>query len=63
MKTRRLFPLIASFTAGTFLHFLYNYIIISLTDGFILILPILWTSFLVVLSELNYLAQNGRGKA
>jgi RsiW-degrading membrane proteinase PrsW (M82 family) len=63
MKTRRLFPLIASFTAGTFLHFLYNYIIISLTAGFILILPILWTSFLVVLSELNYLAQNGRGKA
>jgi RsiW-degrading membrane proteinase PrsW (M82 family) len=59
VKTRRIFPLIVSFSSGTFLHFLYNYIIISLPPGFILVLPILWTVFLVVLSEINYLAQNG----
>ena len=59
VKTRRIFPLIVSFFSGTFLHFLYNYIIISLPPGFILVLPILWAVFLVVLSELNYLSQNG----
>jgi RsiW-degrading membrane proteinase PrsW (M82 family) len=59
VKTRRIFPLIVSFFSGTFLHFLYNYIIISLPSGFILVLPILWTFFLVVLSELNYLSKNG----
>jgi RsiW-degrading membrane proteinase PrsW (M82 family) len=58
VKTRRIFPLIVSFFSGTFLHFLYNYIIISLPPGFILVLPILWAVFLVVLNELNYLAQN-----
>jgi RsiW-degrading membrane proteinase PrsW (M82 family) len=59
MKTRRIFPFALSFFSGTFLHFLYNYIIIILPSGFILVLPILWAVFLVVLSELNYLAQNG----
>jgi RsiW-degrading membrane proteinase PrsW (M82 family) len=59
VKTRRIFPLIVSFFSGTFLHFLYNYIIISLPPGFILVLPILWAVFLVVLNELNYLSQNG----
>jgi protease PrsW len=59
VKTRRIFPLIVSFFSGTFLHFLYNYIIIILPPGFILVLPILWAVFLVVLNELNYLSQNG----
>jgi RsiW-degrading membrane proteinase PrsW (M82 family) len=59
IKTRRIFPFAISFLSGTLLHFLYNYLIISLPPGFILVLPILWTVFLVVLSELNYLAQNG----
>ena len=59
VKTRRIFPFALSFLSGTLLHFLYNYFIISLTPGFILVLPILWAVFLVVLSELNYLAQNG----
>jgi protease PrsW len=59
VKTRRIFPFALSFLSGTFLHFLYNYFIISLPPGFILVLPILWAVFLVVLSELNYLAQNG----
>ena len=59
VKTRRIFPLVVSFFSGTFLHFLYNYIIISLPPGFILVLPILWAVFLVVLNELNYLSQNG----
>jgi RsiW-degrading membrane proteinase PrsW (M82 family) len=58
VKTRRIFPLVVSFFSGTFLHFLYNYIIISLPPGFILVLPILWAVFLVVLNELNYLSQN-----
>jgi protease PrsW len=58
VKTRRIFPLIVSFFSGTFLHFLYNYIIIILPPGFILVLPILWAVFLVVLNELNYLSQN-----
>jgi RsiW-degrading membrane proteinase PrsW (M82 family) len=59
VKTRRIFPFALSFISGTFLHFLYNYLIISLPPGFILVLPILWTVFLVVLSELNYLSKNG----
>jgi RsiW-degrading membrane proteinase PrsW (M82 family) len=59
VKTRRIFPLIISFISATFLHFFYNYLIINLPPGFILILPILWSVFLVVLSELNYLTQNG----
>jgi RsiW-degrading membrane proteinase PrsW (M82 family) len=59
VKTRRIFPFVLSFISGTFLHFLYNYLIISLLPGFILVLPILWTVFLVVLSELNYLSKNG----
>ena len=59
IKTRRIFPFIFSLATGSFLHFLYNYLIISLPPGFILVLPILWTVFLVVLSELNYLAENG----
>jgi RsiW-degrading membrane proteinase PrsW (M82 family) len=58
IKTRRIFPFAISFLSGTLLHFLYNYLIISLTPGFILVLPILWAVFMVVLSELNYLAQN-----
>jgi len=58
VKTRRIFPLAISFISGTFLHFLHNYLIISLPPG-ILNLPILWTVFLVVLSELNYLTKNG----
>jgi RsiW-degrading membrane proteinase PrsW (M82 family) len=58
VKTRRIFPLALSFLSGTILHFLYNYIIISLPPGFILVLPILWTVFLVVLNELDYLAKN-----
>jgi len=59
MKTRRIFPFTVSFVSGTFLHFLYNYLIISLPPGFILVLPILWAVFLVVLNEINYLSQNG----
>jgi RsiW-degrading membrane proteinase PrsW (M82 family) len=59
VKTRRIFPFALSFLSGTLLHFLYNYFIISLPPGFILVLPILWAVFWVVLSELNYLAQNG----
>jgi len=58
VKTKRIFPFIISFLSGTLLHFLYNYLIISLPPGFILVLPILWATFLVVLSELNYLAKN-----
>jgi RsiW-degrading membrane proteinase PrsW (M82 family) len=65
VKTRRIFPLALSFLSGTFLHFLYNYFIISLLIIglppryiLVLLLPILWTTFLVVLSELNYLARN-----
>ena len=58
-KTRRLFPLLISFISSTFLHFLYNYLIINLLGGFILVLPILWITFLVVLNELNYLNKNG----
>jgi protease PrsW len=58
VKTRRIFPFSVSFISGTFLHFLYNYLIISLPPGFILVLPILWAVFLVVLSEINYLTQN-----
>jgi RsiW-degrading membrane proteinase PrsW (M82 family) len=58
VKTRRIFPFALSFLSGTILHFLYNYFIISLPPGFILVLPILWTVFLVVLNELDYLAQN-----
>jgi RsiW-degrading membrane proteinase PrsW (M82 family) len=58
--TRNLFALLISLTAGISLHFLYNYFIINLQ--ILLILPILFTSFMVVLSELNYLAYNGRGK-
>jgi len=58
VKTRRILPFVVSFFSGTFLHFLYNYLIISLPPGFILSLPILWAVFLVVLNELNYLAQN-----
>jgi RsiW-degrading membrane proteinase PrsW (M82 family) len=58
VKTRRFPPFVLSFLSGTILHFLYNYLIISLPPGFILVLPILWTVFLVVLSELNYLAKN-----
>jgi hypothetical protein len=59
VKTRRIFPFALSFFSGIILHFLYNYLIIILPPGFILVLPILWTVFLVVLSEINYLAQNG----
>ncbi|GIW67232.1 MAG: hypothetical protein KatS3mg096_100 [Candidatus Parcubacteria bacterium] len=59
IKTRRIFPFVFSFATGSFLHFFYNYLIISLPPGFILVLPILWTAFLVVLSKLNYLAENG----
>jgi RsiW-degrading membrane proteinase PrsW (M82 family) len=59
VKTRRIFPFAFSFFSGIILHFLYNYLIIILPPGFILVLPILWTVFLVVLSEINYLAKNG----
>ena len=59
VKTKRIFPFTLSFFSATILHFLYNYLIIILPPGFILVLPILWTVFLVVLSEINYLAQNG----
>jgi RsiW-degrading membrane proteinase PrsW (M82 family) len=58
VKTRRIFPFALSFLSGALLHFLYNYIIISLPPGFILVLPVLWTVFLVVLNELDYLAKN-----
>jgi RsiW-degrading membrane proteinase PrsW (M82 family) len=58
IKTRRYFPFALSVLSGIILHFLYNYIIISLPSGFILVLSILWISFLVVLSELNYLTKN-----
>ena len=59
IKTRRIFPFVFSLLAGTSLHFLYNYLIISLPPGFVLVLPILWLTVLVVLNELNYLAENG----
>jgi RsiW-degrading membrane proteinase PrsW (M82 family) len=58
VRTRNLLILLISFTAGVSLHFLYNYFIINLQ--LFLVLPILWTAFMVVLSELNYLAHNGR---
>lgn len=59
IKTRRILPFLISFFSGTLLHFIYNYLIISLLPGFILVLPILWTTFLVVLNEVNYLIKNG----
>jgi len=59
VKTRRIFPFALSFLSGITLHFLYNYLIISLAPGFILVLPILWVVFLVVLNELNYLTKDG----
>jgi len=58
VKTRRILPFLISFLAGTLLHFIYNYFIISLPPGFILVLPILWATFLVVLNEIDYLVKN-----
>lgn len=54
MKTRRTLPLAISFLSGVILHFLYNFVIIQAVT-FILIFPILWSTFLIVLSELDYL--------
>jgi len=58
ISLRRPLVFIISFIAGISLHFIYNYFIINLMYFFII--PILWTAFTVVLSELNYLAYNGR---
>jgi len=58
VMTRIFLVFAISFIAGIFLHFVYNYFIIYLS--FLWVLPILWTVFMVVLSELNYLAYNGR---
>ena len=55
-KTKRILPFVVSFLGATALHFLYNFVIISKVIGFILILPVLWSIFLLVLSELEYLA-------
>ncbi len=54
MKTKRMFPLFISFASGVILHFLYNFVIIT-TGGFILVFPFLWSVFLIVLSELDFL--------
>ena len=55
INTRRFFPFIFAFIASTILHFIHNFIIISLYGGFLLILPILWTIFTIVLSEIHLL--------
>jgi RsiW-degrading membrane proteinase PrsW (M82 family) len=61
VKSRRYLIFIISFVSGIILHFIYNYFIINLIYFFII--PILWTAFTVVLTELNYLTHNGsRGK-
>jgi RsiW-degrading membrane proteinase PrsW (M82 family) len=68
LRTRRFFGFFVSFIAGVSLHFLYNYLIIksatfnSSNNLFGFIVPILWTSFLVVLNELDYLTLNGRAE-
>ncbi len=53
--TRRIFPFLLSFLSAVFLHFLFNFVILSTNLGFLYVLPLLWSVFLVVLSELNYL--------
>lgn len=54
--TRRFLPLLFSFCAAIILHFLYNFAIIKIEAfGLALVLPILWSVFLIVLSELDYL--------
>lgn len=72
VKTRNFFPFGISFISASFLHFLYNSLIIEQWKtinifsknflpegaGLILTIPILWITFLVVLSELNYLSSN-----
>jgi len=60
INTRNLLVFTISFISGTVLHFIYNYFIIN--TNYALVIPTLWLAFLVVLSELNYLAYNGRGK-
>ncbi len=54
MKTKRLLPFFLSLAAGVILHFLYNFAIIK-TGTAILTLPFLWSIFLIVLSELDFL--------
>ena len=54
-KTRSWLMFLISFLGAVILHFLYNFVIISKVLGFILILPVLWSVFLLVLSELDYL--------
>lgn len=54
-KTKNHLLFLLSFLAGWILHFIYNFVIISQAIGFILILPVLWSVFLLVLSELDYL--------
>lgn len=58
VKTRSILPFVFSMSSGVILHFIYNYLIIKSPFGIALVLPILWTAFLVVLSELNYLTEN-----
>lgn len=54
-KTKNYFLFLISFLGGWILHFIYNFVIISNVIGFILILPVLWSVFLLVLIELDYL--------
>lgn len=56
MLMRRVLPFIITFVSATILHFIYNYLIINLRSGFLLNIPILWSIFMVVIIELNYLA-------
>ncbi len=61
MKTRRLLPLAISFFAAIILHYLFNLVIININLGIFYSLPILWSVFLVVISELDYLTlEDGR---
>lgn len=54
-QTRRLWPLILSLLSASFLHFIFNSVIINYRSGFLLVLPLLWSIFFIVLVELKYL--------
>jgi len=56
VQTRSFFPFIVSFSGAIILHFFHNYFIIALGGGgFLLVIPILWAIFALVLSEINLL--------
>lgn len=52
---RKYLIFIISFLGGAFLHFIYNFVIIFYMGGIFMALPIIWSAFLIVLSELDYL--------